>query len=171
MSIRSIYLAGSVPKSDEEIARDGDWRVGISEKLLEIDPGLMLFDPRNNNSRRNDPKGVFGATCGFVRDADLTIIHVSDRMGPGTAQEMIVAKYYHKPVILILPRDTHHRRSNVSYEGKVLEEWIHPFLHETADVIIESVNDVQSALEKIESIEIKDVSCVDDAIAYYESQY
>lgn len=171
MSIKSIYLAGSVPKSDKEIAEVKDWRDEYIDVLQKIDNGFEFLNPREDRADEDDPEGVFGADCMLVRDADLIIVDAPKKIGAGTAQEMLIAKYFKRPVIMVLPKETHHRRKDMIYDGKVIRDWIHPFLHETSDVIVESVDELGSALEKLKEIENKDITCIDTAIEYYQKKY
>lgn len=85
--------------------------------------------------------------------------------------EMVAAKYFKKPVITVLPKDTHHRRSNLVFHGKLVEDWIHPFIWSFSDFIVESIEEVEEIKDKdkLSKAEIKDISVIDQAIDYAAS--
>ncbi len=56
--------------------------------------------------------------------------------------ELILAKHYGKPVVTILPKDSHHRRSNLTFNNRVVKDWIHPFIDLFSDVVIERIDEV-----------------------------
>ena len=82
---------------------------------------------------------------------------------------MVIAKYLKKPVVTVLPKDSqdsHHRRSNLVFNGKTVEDWIHPFIHTFSDFIISDINEIEKIKDKILTTKTKDISVVDRAIAY-----
>ncbi len=134
-----IYLAGSVPKGDNEAKKLVDWRKRYSEVISKISGDFELFDPNNFylNSLEGNPKLVFGADCLHIRQNDLIIVNAEEKdrgIGAGTAMEFVIAKYFRKPVITVLPKDSYHRRPNLLFCGKLVEDWIHPFVDSMSDI-------------------------------------
>jgi hypothetical protein len=74
-------------------------------------------------------------------------------------------------VITILPKNTHHRRSNIEINGKFIEDWIHPFIHSTSDKIIEDYKELPDWISRyVEgNLEIKNIEIIDKAIEYFEN--
>lgn len=171
MDIKKIYLAGSVPKSDKEIVETIDWRDDFIVRLGNINENFSFINPIDDRANEGDAQGVFGAGCYLIRQSDLIVVYAPKKIGAGTAQEMLIAKYFNRPVITVLPKETHHRRKNMVYEGEVIKDWIHPFLYETSDVVIESKEELAGALMQLAEIKIKDITCIDDALKYYEEKY
>jgi hypothetical protein len=84
---------------------------------------------------------------------------------------MIIAKYFSKPVITILPKDSHHRKSDIRFDEILIDDRIHPFLYAVSDLIVE---DVQASISWIQTYQshpkdkkIKDIAIIDEAIAGY----
>jgi hypothetical protein len=161
-----IYLAGSVPKGDSEAKDFIDWRKVYTAEVEKYVDDIELFDPNIFFALEGDSKGVAGADCWNIQESDLVLINAEEKIGAGTAMEFVVAKYFSKPVITILPKDTHHRRSNLEFEGRVVEDWIHPFIDTFSDVVIENINGIQDALVKIKTSNIKTISVIDESIEY-----
>ncbi len=110
-----IYLAGSIPKGAEEAKEFENWRVAYTDILQMASPQIETIDPDEHTMHEGDQFLVFGCDCADIACADLVVVNAEMRMGVGTSQEMCVAKYYEKPVIVVLPRDTYHRRSHVRF--------------------------------------------------------
>ena len=159
-----IYLAGKVPKWDHDIMED--WRFRYRE-VLGSENGISYLDP-NIPVDESDPLCVFGMDCGFIESADLIIVNAEEKLWLVTSQELLIAKYFSKPVIAVIPKDTAHRKSNITFHGKLIEDWIHPFIFATSDLIVENVENI--SLDSIRNIHIKNISIVDEAIQYFHSK-
>lgn len=123
-----VYLAGSVPKGDEEEAVSTSWRKVYEEELVKTVGGVELFDPSIFNKLEGDAFAVAGADSWNIQKSDVVVVNAEEKLGAGTAMEFVIAKYFKKPVITVLPKNSHHRRSNMRFEGKLVEDWIHPFI-------------------------------------------
>jgi hypothetical protein len=145
-----IYLAGKVPKG-AEIGRTKDWR---QEYIEQLPNGFLEFlSPENPQLDESKPLLVFGHDCYLVKKCDILVVDASSKLGVGTAQEMVIAKYFGKYVYTVLPRDSHHRRSNLYMHDFIVDDWIHPFVFAFSDRIFDDVvglalflNEKQNAL-------------------------
>jgi nucleoside 2-deoxyribosyltransferase len=133
-----IYLAGKVAKGSE-IGSAKDWRSEYINRLSQ-DGSFEFLSPENPSLDESRPLLVFGHDCYLVRECDILIVDASAKLGVGTAQEMIIAKYFGKYVYTVLPRDTHHRRSNLKMYEFVVEDWVHPFVFAFSDRIFDDIN-------------------------------
>jgi hypothetical protein len=171
VSKMKVYLAGSVSKGDKDERKILNWRKDYKQKLSSIEE-LKFLDPSDITKFEGEPLLVFGGDCSYIKKSDLIIVFAGVKIGVGTAQEMLVAKYFRKPVITVLPKDTHHRRSYLNFEGRIVEDWIHPFIFSTSDLIVEKIEDAISWIEEYiknpGSKKIKDISLIDNAIKEYK---
>lgn len=168
--MREIYLAGSVPKGDKEQVNFINWRVRWGEILLRVFGDTKIIDPYNANLDEGDFLQVVGQDFGYIKRSSLVIINAEEKIGAGTAMEMVTAKYYKKPVITVLPKDTHHRRSNIVFHGITVKDWIHPFIWAFSDFIVESIEEVEGIKKKLETVKVKDISVIDQAVNYAASK-
>ena len=127
---------------------------------------IELFDPTVFCALEGDSLGVTGADCAHIQESDIVIVNAEKSLGAGTAIELVIAKYLKKPVITVLPKDSHHRRSNVNFEGRLVADWIHPFIDTFSDVVIEKPHQVKHALQQLQTLSIKDASIIHEAIMY-----
>ena len=158
-----IYLAGKVPKWDTDNIEN--WRIRY-QKAIKSPEHIDFLDP-NIPVDESDPLCVFGMDCSLIQSADLIIVNAEEKLWAWTAQELLIAKYLKKAVITIVPKDSAHRKSNLIFHGKNIEDWIHPFIHSTSDIILESIDQFDTTL--LQDREIKDISIIDDAITYFKN--
>lgn len=160
-----IYLAGSVPKSDKDKETFDNWRTRY-QQALEKWVEAEFIDPADASKDEGDSLAVAGQDCGNIKSCDLVVVNAENKIGAGTAIELAVAKYFKKPVVTVLPKDTHHRRSNITLHHRVIEDWINPFIHTFSDFIVEKIEQVEEIKDKLKTQQIKNISIIDQAIKY-----
>ncbi len=161
-----IYLAGNVPKGKEEADNFVNWRLEYAKTLKKYFDNECI-DPFDRNLDEADFMQVFGADCNHIKNCAFVIVNAEQKMGVGTAQEMVIAKYFKKPVVSVLPKDTHHRKSNLDMNGKIIADWIHPFIFAFSDYIIEDISEVEKIHSEILTKKPKDISMIDEGVEYF----
>ena len=165
-----IYLAGSVPKGTDEEKEFVNWRLRYKSVLEKFLNAEFIF-PGAGDMDESDYLLIVGKDSRSIKHADLVIINAEERLGVGTAHEMIIAKYFKKPVVTVLPKNSYHRRPNVVFQNKYkVEDWIHPFLHTFSDFIVEKAEDIQTICDKIFTENIKDITIIDKAVSHRENK-
>jgi len=163
-----IYLAGRVPKGDEEHKKFDYWRVRY-QKVLQKFFDAEFVDFYDRNLDESDSLTVLGTDCKHIKESALVVVNAEEQMGAGGAQELVIAKYLKKPVVTVLPKNSYHRRSNLVFQGETIEDWIHPFIFTFSDFIIESIDEIGEIKDKIFTSQIKEISVIDEAIEYVSS--
>ena len=119
----------------------------------------------------SNPLIVFGHDSAMVKSCDIVVVNAGSKLGAGSAQEMLIAKYFSKPVVTILPKGTHHRKANVVFGGKLVPDWIHPFIFSTSDSVVGSLGEAYKWISEYQndpkSKPIKGISVIDSAIEAY----
>lgn len=164
-----IYLAGSVPKGDKEAENYTDWRKEYFKFISQQINDAKLLDANDFYKLEGDSNALFGADCLLIKESDLVIVNAEEKLGAGTSMELVIAKYFSKPVITILPNDSFHRRSSLTFEGREVKDWIHPFVDSFSDVIIGNISDIKIAIEKIKNQKIKEISVIAESMEYAEN--
>lgn len=166
-----IYLAGSVPKGSEEEKTFVNWRLAY-KKILDTFLTADYIMPNAGDMDESDFLLIVGKDSKSIKISDFVIINAEERIGAGTSMEMVIAKYLKKPVVTVLPKDTYHRRSHMTFQGKFfVEDWIHPFVHTFSDFIVEEVADIKKIKDKIFTTPIKDISIINSAINHRDSTH
>lgn len=139
-----IFLAGKIPKGNE-IKNNKDFAESIISNIKIKDVKFIKGEKRDLDE--SDFLLVFGWDCRHIRNSDIVIIDAREKIGAGTAQEMLIAKHFN---------------------GKTIDDWIHPFIYSTSDIIIESEKELGNAIKKVTNreVKIKDISIIDDSIKY-----
>lgn len=168
-----IFLAGSIPKGDDVRKQWIDWKAGYKQVLSQLDN--VEFADGDAWKDETKPFLLFGHDVNLVKTSDIIIVNAEKKIGSGigvgTAQEIMAAKYFSRPVITVLPKNTHHRRSNAVFDGILIPDWISPFLLSTSDLVVETVHDslpwIREYAENPKSKKIKNIGIIDEAIAEY----
>lgn len=146
MKTFTVYLAGKVPKG-AEIGTNENWRLEYARHLSQADI-FEFLSPEAPHLDESQPLLVFGHDCLLVQQCDLVIVNASTKLGVGTSQEMVIAKYFGKHVFTVLPSDSHHRRSHLQMYDYLIEDWIHPFLFAFSDKIFDSIEQLTEFVQQ-----------------------
>ncbi|MFH1433316.1 MAG: hypothetical protein ABIG32_00265, partial [Candidatus Uhrbacteria bacterium] len=101
-----VYIAGKVSKNS--VFGTSHWRDAFCEEL-EKKTGLknINLDPTRTGISKvldeKDYQAVVGRDCFLIKNADVVIVNLTDDISVGGSQEMLIAKYYEKPLIGIAP--------------------------------------------------------------------
>ena len=158
-----VYLAGHVPKGVEETRSYKNWRVSYGEiiqKYFETE----ILNPMVRNLDESDFLSIVGLDCYRIRSSAFIVVNAEEQVGPGTAQELIIAKYFTKPVITVLPRESKHRKSNLVVNGQTVEDWMHPFIFTFSDYILEDIGEFEKIKDQILIRPPKNINVIQDAI-------
>ncbi len=169
-----VYLAGKIPKG-KELDDYKDWRQDYKDILLKDFPDMEFLDPDNTDANHivseEDSLFWFGLCAWMVKEADVTIVQADRKLGLGTSQEILMAKYFGKAVITVLPKDTHHRRTDLQMKSGLVKDWIHPFVKNPSDLIVEKLEDAVTWLKEFNndpnSKDIKKINFIDDSIEHH----
>lgn len=154
-----IYLAGSVAKGKNPEKHVVGWRKKYSIILKEIFPDVEFIDPSVRDIDESDFEKVVGLDCKHIKNCDLVIVNAEWRLGVGTSQEIIIAKYFGKPVITVAPLGGLYRKKEQQVNNKKVENWVHPFIFVFSDLIIDRIEDLDK--EEVVRIKPKDISIID----------
>lgn len=167
-----IALLGSLPKGDDIRKTWIDWKEEYIKEIVSLLPDTE-FIHGDSISDNAGAELVVGHDLAQVKNADICIVDAQSKIGAGTAQEIVLAKYFKKPVVIVIPQDTHHRKINVVFHGVNMEEWIHPFLKVSTDYVADSIADAahwaKGYIKSPDSYNIKSLSVFEDAIDLFES--
>lgn len=143
----SVYLAGKIPKGEEN-TNFVDWRKefrGLMEEKRKAFPGIsrvIYLDPHTLDAGTIPIEDFFGRDVHLVAISDAVLVDARAKIGAGVAQEILIAKYYGKPVVSIVPRDSHYQRRVLVHNCEI--DYRHPFIFSTSDAV---VGDFEQAAE------------------------
>ncbi|MGB0757815.1 MAG: hypothetical protein ACPGO5_05185 [Patescibacteria group bacterium] len=140
---------------------------------------IVNLDPTKSDENfdldENNDMLIFGRDCYMIKNADVVIVHLTDDISVGGSQEMLIAKYYKKPLIGIAPKGGKFNKAIKVIQGKEYKNWIHPFVSVPCDGVVE---DVKSAGKFIkhhfinkDSKVVPDITLIEDSVAYYMKHF
>lgn len=163
------YLAGKVLKGTE-ISLHADWRLEYTDSIRHV-ADVVFRTPVNPLLDDGRPELIFGHDCYLISTSDFVIVNAETKLGVGTAQEILIAKYFAKPVLAVLPPDSHHRRRHREMYGNIVHDWIDPFLCSSVDMIFGSLGELCDflALEagELRDIPAKTLTIIESAVEEY----
>ena len=173
----NVYIAGKVSK--ESVFGTHHWRDAVCEQLAKISGhDIINLDPAKDsqNVSLDESNGqlIFGRDCYMIKNADIVIVMLTDDISVGGSQEMLIAKYFHKSLIGIAARGGKFVKDEKEMRGKMFKNWIHPFVLIPCDVLVNSVEEAGEYLRTWQantSASVKDLSIIDQSIAYYEATH
>ncbi len=169
-----IILLGSIPKGDAVRKKWIDWKTGYIEKISKALPDTNFLHG-DLISDKEGPEVVVGHDLYLIKHSDIAIVHAAEKIGTGTAQEILLAKQFKKPVIAIIPKDSHHRKSNIIFHGTTIKDFINPFLFISTDYVAENIDDAITWIKKYQknpnAITIKDFSVMENNIRVFSKKF
>jgi hypothetical protein len=172
IQIMKVVLLGSIPKGDSTRKDWTDWKLPYVHAIRTAVPNVT-FTHGDAISDNAGPQMVVGHDLAQIKRADVCVVDAQAKIGAGTAQEMVIAKYFKKPLVVVIPKGTHHRKSDVTFHGVTIEDWVHPFLYISSDYVAESIEDAANWLKEYAKspadYPIKDLSVFEEAIEHFEA--
>lgn len=169
-----IALLGSLPKGDKTRLGWKDWKQDYIKTISKLIPDAS-FIHGDLISDNIGPELVVGHDLWLIKNSDIIVVNAESKIGAGTAQEMIMAKLFERPVFSVLPKDSHHRKSNIAMGGVEIEDWIHPFIFCSSDFIAENTKDlcikINDYLKNKKSCEIKTIGNMSNLVHKFEQKH
>lgn len=142
-----VYIAGKV-KKDSSFGTH-HWRENFVSELERLS-GLPLenIDPLAQETAKDDSNAIFEKDCRLIYSCDVFIVYLSDDISVGGSQEILIARYFKKPVIGLAPKGGKFNGATREMYGELLTDYKDPFVFMTCDVVCETIEEVAGVLKK-----------------------
>jgi hypothetical protein len=142
-----IYVAGKV-KKDSSFGTH-HWRDAFVEELARLS-GVQLenIDPLKEESSEDSPQEIFEKDCRLIQTCDVFVVYLSDDISVGGSQEILIARYFKKPVIGLAPRGGKFNGATREMFGKTITDYKDPFVFTTCDIVCGNLEEVAEALKQ-----------------------
>lgn len=171
-----VYVSGKV--SPNSVFGTHEWRDEFCKELSKKSGlNIINLDPVKDESEKKlnqkDSKLIVGKDCFLIKEADIVIVNLTDDISVGGSQEMLIAKYYKKPLIGLAPRGGKFNKSEKEILGKIYRDWKDSFVSIACDVIVENMDQLADSVKKLSrgKNKIKDISVLDDCLRYYKNAF
>ena len=158
-----VYIAGKVSK--DSVFGKHHWRDEFCAELEKLS-GLKLvnLDPVKSETNLENPSEVFGCDCYMISKADVVVVYLSDDISIGGSQEILIAKYFKKPVVGLAPLSGKFNGSKKEYAHGTVQDYKDPFVFSTCDVVCDDIKGTAQALKELDKLQVKHISLIDDFI-------
>jgi hypothetical protein len=172
-----VYVAGKV--SSNSVFGTHDWRDAFCAKLSELSGiEIVNLDPtkadKDFDHDQGNPKLVVGRDSFMIKQADVVIVNLTDDISVGGSQEMLIAKYFNKPLVGIAPRGGKFRKTEKELYGRVYKDWIDPFASYSCDAFVENIkqaaNFIKTELQDPD-FKPKGIETINQSIEYYQTKH
>jgi len=167
----TIYLAGKIQKSNETSTEHYWTETEINALKSALQPySVILLNPADRTDDLTDQQSVFGRDMAQVFSADFIFVDAREKRGLGVGAEMMWAKMHKKPLITLAPEESHYNKKNIYILDKVVESWVHPFVENLSDVIVDTIFEGADWIKKFlntPGLPIKDAEWIQKSMNYY----
>lgn len=147
----TVYIAGKVSK--ESSFQKHHWRDEFCQKLEKLSGRkLNHIDPLENQDPGSTPEEIFAKDCQHINQVDGLVVYLSDDISVGGSQEILIAKYFNKPVIGFAPLGGKFNGSRRSMLGKHIKSYKDPFVFSTCDIVCGTLEETARQIKNFEKI-------------------
>lgn len=165
-----VYVAGKMWKHSGYASHQ--WRDEFLSAIHQL-TGLSFisFDPTRAKKNYTDLELVFGSDVHMISRVDVLIPYLSDDFSVGGSQEILIAKYFKKPVIAFAPYGGDFNGGSKEIAGKLVKNYKHPFVYSTCDEVCGSIEEVAEALKNLDKINVKTIELIDIARDKFQKKH
>ncbi len=170
MKSLKVYVAGKVSK--ESSFGTHYWRDDFCNELQKLSGiKIICIDPTKSGIDQNNKEMVFGGDAFMIKQCDVFVVYLSDDISIGGSQEILIAKYFDKPVIGLAKKGGKFNGKKRVFFEQEIKNYKDPFVYTTCDVVAEDVDGVAQALKKIDRIKIKQINIIDRLSKEFENKH
>jgi hypothetical protein len=148
------------------------WRDEFIETLEKLSGRQLInLDPTKTAINQATPEVVVGGDSFMIDEADLVIVYLTDDISVGGSQEILIAKYFQKPVIGLAPLGGKFNGGTKEYFGKLIHNYKDPFVFSTCDVVCADIAEVAEALKTAEKIKPKSILLIKELRDEFEKDF
>jgi hypothetical protein len=172
-----LYIAGKV--SPSLYLGSLRWRDMLCNDLSEkLKIKIINLDPTKYESGfdldQGNPNLIVGRNCFMKSIADLIVVNLTNDISVGGCQEMLIAKYFGKPLVGIAPKGGKFRKNSKEISGRIYYDFIHPYVCWSCDAVVENIDELCTFIERFLSKDIdqvKNMEIMNYALKYYKDNY
>ncbi len=156
-----------------------DWRDKFCQQLAKLSGQTIInLDPTKSNSDlsldANNPELIFGRNCFMIKLADLVIVNLTDDISVGGSQEMLIAKYYDKPLVGIAPLGGKFHKKEKELFGNTYQNWMEAFVAIPCDKVAEDLAEIAEFINidmRLAEFKAKTLQVIDESVDNYAKNY
>jgi hypothetical protein len=158
-----VYIAGKVAKDSQFGTHH--WRDEFCATLQQLS-GIRLknLNPLEKEASSMSYQAIFDKDCQLINQADVFIVYLSDDISVGGSQEILIARYLHKPVIGLAPLGGKFNEGRREMFDEIITDYKDPFVFSTCDIVCATLEEVAVALSVAETLHSEGLTIIDTAL-------
>lgn len=169
----SVYCSGSIIKGKADNGKLC-WTSSERSKLVNGANRIHIefLSPDDPIEGLNESNLVFGRDLCQIKIADVIVVDARERRGIGIGVEMMAARIYGTPLIIVAPKNSYYRMDTLEYRGSRVNNYIHPHLEILADSIVDSFEEAGRQIKSWQDTKLKPKSLetLNHSIHEYETK-
>lgn len=146
-----IYLAGKMGPADNfPVAK---WRQELTALITRKSRfeavNLDFLEASHSAIDENDPRLIFGRDAYLIRSSDLVVVNLSDDISVGGSVEMLLAKYYRRPLIGVARYNGKFVSDKKDLLGRTVTAYINPFVSATCDWLVHDPHQLPGVIDNL----------------------
>lgn len=169
----TVYCSGSIQKGPSDRGKLCWTRVEQNAVAQAARPVEILFlNPDDPVANLDDTLSAFGRDMCQVEIADFVIVDARERRGIGIGVELVAAKLFGTPLIVVVPPGSYYRQTDLAYRGATIKNYIHPHVDTLADAIVDDFHAAGKWIKEFREtgFQPKGVEAIHEAVAAYRSR-
>jgi hypothetical protein len=159
-----VYVAGKVSPSSfigshwrEDFCKQLEEKSGM--KIINLDP--LIGAPSGSEM-------IFGRNSHLIKISDLVIVNLTDDISVGGSQEMLIAKYFSKPLLGIAQKEGKFVKSSHEIYGRKVVNYVDPYVAVPCDAIVHDISEAAAWMKnKFKDIKPKGIDIIDKSIEHF----
>lgn len=165
-----VYVAGKM--SQHSNFNSYQWRDDFLQQISRLTRlKFISFDPTRASKDYKDLEMVFGSDVHMISQIDVLVVYLSDDISVGGSQEILIAKYFKKPVIALAPLGGKFNGGIKEVAGQIIKNYKHPFVYSTCDVVCDDIEAVAEAFKNLDKAKPKTIKIIDEAKAKFNKRH
>jgi hypothetical protein len=165
-----VYFAGKMGQADGFSVKA--WRdelaAVISKNSRFSINNLDFLEVSHEVVNENDPRLIFGRDAYLIRTSDIVIVNLSDDISVGGSVEMLLAKYFHRPLIGIARPNGKFVNSEKELFGRKVTGYVNPFVSATCDWLVHDTSQLPGVVNELYGGNVKTNRIVSESANWYK---
>ncbi len=162
-----IYVAGKVSPNS---SLGSHWRETFCRELEEKS-GFEITNLDPLIGAPCDSEMIFGRNAQLIKSSDLVIVNLTDDISVGGSQEMLIAKYFKKPLLGIAKKEGKFLKSVHEVSGKKVANYVDPYVAVPCDAVVNDIDEAAAWIKnKLKGTKPKGISIIDKMIERFSKR-
>lgn len=170
-----IYFSGKITSQSSHAP--SNWRERFCQELAARGLEIVKLDPLEHDPdfklNYDDERLTVGRNSFMIQNADFVLVNLTDDISVGGSQEMLMAKYYDKPLIGLAPKGGKFNQGREEINGHVFTSYTHPYVKLACDCLASTLEEAAEYIKNqlLKQTPPKTIHILNEALQYYKEKH